>query len=259
MASLVGSYVFNDIITKSTYDNKGIEYSSYINQTGNWSLNGMFMLNTPIGNGGFQINTFSNGYYDNKIGYTSIKRQTQRNVSNTLKASENIGLTYRNDFIYCQLRGIYNYTETNNSLSINNLQTNSYAATFITQLYLPQHFIISSDIKYTANRGLTSGYNKDETLWNAELSKLVFKKQQGTISLKVYDILNQQLNISRNFTNYYIEDVEYNTLTSYFLFSFSYRFNSFGGKSRGQSRDSERHDGRDPRFENRGSDRFNLN
>ncbi|HBN62982.1 MAG TPA: hypothetical protein DD424_03645, partial [Porphyromonadaceae bacterium] len=40
--------------------------------------------------------------------------------------------------------------------------------------------------------------------------------------------LNQRNNIRRNITANYIDDIEYNSLSRYFMVTLSYRFNSFG-------------------------------
>lgn len=236
MGFIRGNYNFNDIISKSTFDASGIQNTSYVNESGNWSLAGTFMYNSPIPISKFQVNSFTNTSYDNRIGYTAVNKVSQRNIANTFRFSESLGLTWRNDAIYTQLRGNYSYTKTLNSLTTTKSQVNtSYGTTFTAQINLPYRFILSSDVRYTANRGLSTGYNKDETLWNAELSKLLFSKQQGTVSIKLNDILHQQLSISRNVTNNYIEDVEYNTLTSYFMVAFAYRFNTMGGGAKRSS------------------------
>ena len=59
--------------------------------------------------------------------------------------------------------------------------------------------------------------------------KQLFKQKNGTIRFKIYDILQQRSNISRNVTSNYIRDTTTNTLTSYFMVHFVYRFNIFGG------------------------------
>jgi hypothetical protein len=106
----------------------------------------------------------------------------------------------------------------------------NYGITYDTQLFFPKNWTFSSDINFRANRGLSAGYNTNELLWNAEMSKQFLSKKQASLKLKWNDILKQTLNIRRNVNANYIEDNEYNTLTSFFLVSFSYRFNQMGGR-----------------------------
>lgn len=57
------------------------------------------------------------------------------------------------------------------------------------------------------------------------------KNNSGTIRFKIYDILKQQSSLSRSISETMMSDTEYNTLGSYFMVHFVYRFNTLGGKS----------------------------
>jgi len=96
-------------------------------------------------------------------------------------------------------------------------------------LNLPFDFIITSNINYNFFRGYDDDFDRDMTMWTADISKRVFKNKQGTIKLSVYDILRQNNNFSRTTTDNYVEDLRSNTLGRFAMLSFSYRFNSFGG------------------------------
>ena len=63
--------------------------------------------------------------------------------------------------------------------------------------------------------------------------------------MKVYDILQQRSNIRRNVSSNFIRDTTTNTLTSYFIVHFVYRFNVFkgGATRRDMRRDMERGEG----------------
>jgi hypothetical protein len=65
-------------------------------------------------------------------------------------------------------------------------------------------------------------------MWNASISYQFLRDKAATISLKVYDLLQQKENIRRNITANYIDDINYNSLTRYFMLSFNYKFNTFG-------------------------------
>ena len=66
---------------------------------------------------------------------------------------------------------------------------------------------------------------------NAQISKNFLKNNSGTIRFKIYDILKQQSSLSRSISETMMSDTEYNTLGSYFMVHFVYRFNTLGGKS----------------------------
>ena len=69
---------------------------------------------------------------------------------------------------------------------------------------------------------------------NASIQKTLFKQKNGTLRFKVYDILQQRSNINRSVTSNYIRDTTTNTLTSYFMVHFVYRFNIFKGGASSQ-------------------------
>ncbi|HBY70304.1 MAG TPA: hypothetical protein DEG69_22635, partial [Flavobacteriaceae bacterium] len=57
----------------------------------------------------------------------------------------------------------------------------------------------------------------------------------GLITLKAYDLLNQNTNARRTSTQDYIQDVQSTVLQRYFMVGFSYKFNTLGkkGETRG--------------------------
>lgn len=87
-----------------------------------------------------------------------------------------------------------------------------------------------NDVRYTYNPNVI-GFNKSAWFWNATLSYSVLK-DQGTISLKAYDLLNQNTNAQRRANSNYIEDSESTILQQYFMLGFSWKFNSLGQKGK---------------------------
>ena len=77
-------------------------------------------------------------------------------------------------------------------------------------------------------------------MWNASLSQQLLKNKALTVSVRVYDLLNQVNSVRRNINANYIDDSESNVLTRYFMFSLSYRFNTFGKGNEPKGRDEFR-------------------
>jgi hypothetical protein len=82
---------------------------------------------------------------------------------------------------------------------------------------------------YSASSGYSDGFNINEWMWNASVQKSLFRQKNGTLGFNMYDILQQRRNISRSVTANYIRDTTSNVITSFFMVSFSYRFNIFRG------------------------------
>ena len=73
--------------------------------------------------------------------------------------------------------------------------------------------------------------NRDELIWNAQISQNFLKGNAATVSIQFYDILKKQSNISRSITAAMRSDTEYNAIYSYCMVHFIYRLNLFGGKA----------------------------
>ena len=83
----------------------------------------------------------------------------------------------------------------------------------------------------SSRRGYSSAnMNTNELIWNAQISYRFLYKKQATISLQAYDILHQRSNISRNITAYSRSDRETNSIYSYVMAHFIWRFNLWGNR-----------------------------
>ncbi|MCH5328683.1 MAG: TonB-dependent receptor [Coprobacter sp.] len=236
MALVSGSMTLNSIVNKTTYDAEtGGQTTMPVNVNGVWTVNGDFMYSSPLRNRRFQVHSYTSLGYNNSIGFIVLNRSedARRNVARTFNVRENAGISYRSDWFDVGVRGNYTFSSTGNSLP-GQVSRNimSYGGSFEGTLHLPYSIDIGTDVDYSGNRGYASGYDKNQTLWNAQVSWQFLKGKNATLMFKVYDILQQRSSITRTVTGNYIQDMEYNTLTSYCMLHFTYRFNVMGGSSK---------------------------
>lgn len=219
-------FASNDIVSRTYSFAGGRQENTLDNVNGNWSTNLRFIMNRPLRNKKFSVNsmTFSS-YARNNVYIDSLK-----NTANVLNLTESLGLQYRSELFDFGLRGNIRYTTTNNSL--NNFQDRTiynYGGSFNTTWYLPNNFIVDSDLNYSGNSGTTQGFELNEWLWNASISKQLFKAKNGTIKFSAYDILHQRTSITQSFQPDFNSETITNVLESYFMVSFIYRFQIFKG------------------------------
>lgn len=227
MAHVRVNYEMNSIISATTYDSEtGGRTTTYENADGVWSANGMFMITTPFKDKRWQLNNFTQLGVSSSVG----KNNNELNRANQFTAGESLSLAFRSTYFDTELRGRYNLQYVHNTVQTgNNRMIHGYGATYRFTVNLPFGLSIGSDISYNGNVGYSDGYNQEALLWNAQISYSFLKGKNATIMLKGVDMLNQTNSIMRTVTGNYLEDVEYNTLGSYYMLSFSYRFNTFGG------------------------------
>ena len=225
MANL--NYVINDIVNKSVYvGNTGKKMTTYDNVNGNYNGNIRVLFNTPLKNRKFSINSMTMASYANSNGFINDEKNTNKN----LVLMERAGIDFRSDYLDLGLNGNIRYNGTQNSLQgQTDLNAFNYGVGGTTTIYLPLDFKVESDINWSTNSGYSDGFKQNEVLWNAAASKSFLKGKQATLRFKIYDILKQRSNISRSVTASYTQDSEYNTLGSYFMVHFIYRFSIFKG------------------------------
>ncbi|MBE8722819.1 hypothetical protein C4F40_19035 [Sphingobacterium sp. Ka21] len=104
-------------------------------------------------------------------------------------------------------------------------------------------WVVASNLMYLYNSGISGSEGIAINIWNASLGYKLFKKQNGELAIKGFDLLNNAQNISRTADITSISDVRSNTLNRYFLLSFTYNLRNFGG-----GRGGERNDGGNRNF-----------
>lgn len=227
MVMLNANYVVNDIVTKSIYMGEtGKKMTTYENVNGNYRGDVRVMFNTPLKNKKFSIGSMTMASYANSNGFINEEKNTNKNFT----AMERASIDFRSDYLDLGINGNIRYSGTNNSLQNQNDQNIfNYGVGGTTTAYLPLDFKIESDITWSTNSGYATGYQQKEVLWNAAVSKSFLKGNQATVRFKIYDILQQRSNISQSVTANYTQYSEYNTLSSYFMVHFIYRFSIFKG------------------------------
>lgn len=92
---------------------------------------------------------------------------------------------------------------------------------------VPKKLEWRNDIRYNYNPNIAAGFQKSAWFWNSTLAYSILK-DQGAITIKAFDLLNQNTNARRIATANYIQDSQSTVLNRYFMLSFSWKFNSLG-------------------------------
>ena len=229
----------NSVSNKSSIDpNTGGIVSRRVNVNGNWNARGFLSFNTPLKNKKFTVSSNTNAGLSDVVSYTSIDRKSQASQESELSTTHNFLMgerltgNYRTDNFDISLNASINYNLARNSKKKDsNRETFDYYFGGSTNITLPWQLYFSTDINLRLKDGYSGNLNNSETIWNAQVSKNILKNNAGTIRFKIYDILQQQSNLTRSISEAMLSDTESNTLGSYFMVHFVYRFNTLGGKA----------------------------
>ena len=95
--------------------------------------------------------------------------------------------------------------------------------------YWPENLVWGNDIRYTYNGNVGPGFRRDALFWNMSLGFDILDKK-ATLKVLAYDLLNQNTNVRRTTGEDFIQDFQGTVLQRYFMGSFTYKFDQFGGK-----------------------------
>lgn len=222
----------NQVVSKSNIDANLVRTTTYENVNGNYnaSFGGSYgkrykldetrTLRVRLGTS-FRANKNINFFND--VQYSS----------RTMSFTPNLRFTFTwKDVFRIEPRYSISFSKTDFSLS--NFQNQNFTRHNVqirTRTMVPKKLEWRNDIRYNYNPNIVDGFQKSSWFWNSTVSYSMFK-DKGTLSLKAYDILNQNTNARRTATANYIQDSESTVLQRYFMLSFSWKFNTLGSRGR---------------------------
>lgn len=221
----------NEITRYTITDENFIRTTTYTNVNGNYRANAGAALMKQIKKdttytigGRFRFNAG----YNNDVSFNNGEKFTAKNYNITPGISLNLNFAELVD-----IEPGYSITFNNTSYNLDNMDDVSFKTHRVelrTSTYWPKNIIWGNDIAYNYNGNVGDGFDKSAVFWNMSLGVQMFK-ENATLKVLAYDLLNQNINTSRTATQNYIQDTQSTVLQQYFMLSFTYKFDRFGGKS----------------------------
>ena len=236
-ANLSFNNTLNSITRRVTYiEETGGQISQPVNINGNWGANGGFNFNSALPkNKKFTYSTGTSLGYNHQVSYISPDRNSSsvRNTVETVNVGERLKFGYRNDVFELTMDGSLNYSHSNNEQQPDrNLDTWNFSYGPSGNIKFPWHNLtLSSNLSMSSRRGYDDPqFNTNELLWNAQLSAGFLANNALTVSLQLYDILQEQSNISRTINAIMRSDTQNNSIFHYALVHVIYKINSMGDR-----------------------------
>ncbi len=225
-ATLSGSFIENDIQNSTSISGGGVQTIKPVNLSGTYNVNGFFNYGFPIKKPKSNLNLMANvSRSQTQTLVNSISNFTRNtNLGGTVSWTTNIKEGFDMNFSSNSNLTMARYTLQPQQNGDFFSQTISTEAT----IYSKSGWVLSTDFDYIYNAGRSEGFNTSIPLWNASLSKQMLKNKAGELKFYVFDLLNQNISISRNVTSNFIQDLQTRVLKRYFMISFTYNLRKFG-------------------------------
>ncbi|MFZ4058145.1 MAG: outer membrane beta-barrel protein [Ferruginibacter sp.] len=233
--SLVLSAIDNQIVNNRINSGNGVTLSIPQNVDGFYNVLGFYTFSKPFKKRKYILTLTGTVNYNHNVNLID----SIRNIGQNWVASQGVTLefNYKN---WLQWGGGINYsvnavryTTPKGSSTISTLQNASSNALTLSSninIDLPKNWVLTYDIDYTINNGLSSTVGGNLAIFNASIEKQLFKKKNGILKLSAYDIFNQNTNIMRSVSANTIVDSRSLRLARFFMFTFTFRLQKFKGQ-----------------------------
>jgi len=226
-----------DKIVNNTLDKGfGRQEIHYLNSDGYYTAFAFYNFSKPIQNRKYVFNYGGNITYNNNVSYVDDVKNKGRNWVLGQRVGTDIKIK---KWLETTVTANYSFNSSKYSQSKDlNSDASAWTLSNSSRLFFPHNWKFSYDIDKSINTGYASNVNSDPLIINATLEKALFKKQNASIKLQAFDLLNENTSVNRSVTGSAITDTRTNRLGRYVLLSFVFRLNKFN--SQGQAQGGQR-------------------
>ena len=214
--------VYSDVIDPAT----GIRTTRPVNVDGPYSVFSSINTGFPLKRLKSRIDLGTSLNYFKNVSFLNNDRNNIGNLSLTPNLTWSFGIDNKIDI---QATARVNYNQARYSLQ-KQLNTNYWQQQYGIEMtnYLPGGIVLNNNFNYTKTTGRAPGFNTSVPFWNASVAKGFLQNKRAEVKLSGFDLLQKNIGITRNANQNYIEDIRYNVLQRYFLFSLTYSLNKSG-------------------------------
>ena len=242
MTGLRANITQDALVNNTIYDQTGKCYMQTVNaDMVPWNIGADFMSNTPFYNKMFQFHSRTAISYNQRVAYVLREQDAdaiaQMIASNTLplgdasktgnfRMSSDLTLRFTHKIVDIGIKNTNIYSLTHNSLNKKNIShIGDWIISGDVTFHLPKSWNIATDIAYTSRHGYEGLNDVNELIWNFSVDKTW---TNSTLTLKIYDLLNDKKNIVQTVNETSVSYQKFNTLPTYFMLTYTYKLNRMG-------------------------------
>lgn len=231
-ANLWVSNTLNSTVWAVNYNPKtGVRTSMPLNVNGNWNLRSSVTYSTPLdAQRHFYIDNSTQYSFRRGVGFTSVDGNSVKNYTLQNNITEKVRGMYRTEKVNASVAAEMRYGNSTHSMTHeSDRETFDYLFSADADVNLPWDFEINTGINCRIKNGYGEQNDKTRTMWNAQLSKMLFKRRL-ILRLTLYDLLHQNESIGQNVNETSVTNWSSSVSNEYAMFSVTYKFNTMGGR-----------------------------
>ncbi|WP_353134422.1 outer membrane beta-barrel protein [Pseudopedobacter sp.] len=199
--------------------------TTYMNTDGFYNARAVYSFSFPLLKKLF-MTYYGGSNLSNNIAFTNNERHVGKNLSVRQGVKFRIDIE---DIVDTEVNASYTHNKTSyGNTNLVNRNTNQLNIGIEGRNYFFKDLVLGYDFSQTINQGFGTGIS-NPTLLSFYLEHRFLKENRGSLRLQGFDLLNQNTGVSRDVFDNEIIDRQSNRLTTYFLLSFNFRLQQFGG------------------------------
>ena len=229
MATFTNDKVVSNRVQSMDPVNGLVQETSYLNANGYYTARGFYNYSKPFLKRKYVVSINGSANFNNNISFAN----SEENIAKNWVLSQGLNVKINpNEWLDVTPGVRYTYNTTQNSLNDqNNSNINTWSLDLNSRVYFLPNLLWGFDLSKMSNTGYAQSVDANPLIINTYVEKQFLPGNKATIRLQAYDLLNEQVNISRSITENSQIDSRSNRLARYFMLTLSYRFQNFAGGS----------------------------
>ncbi|HKG05691.1 MAG TPA: outer membrane beta-barrel protein, partial [Pedobacter sp.] len=221
----------NSFVQRSIVDDKGFTTATVVNKGSSSAAYGGFNVNKQFKKSQkwqFGVGSGVNVSTQNYVVF--LNNEEARQTQAYLGLSQDFSMNYKSLAIL-NLYYRYNLSTTEYTKErFENIANYSHSLGTSGTFRLPKRIVIESNYSYRFNPQISQGFPASSHIVNVALSLLTQKADRGQVKLSIYDLLNQNISVTRYGNLNALITNEQQILKRYVMLNYQYRFNIMKAK-----------------------------